>query len=83
MSKWYTNWYMDNIKGPDQIDEKFSSYWGLGPSFSCDIDKECNAPKCNDLNRPDQAQDYENAAMFLASMANFNQVCFLLLPAFS
>lgn len=75
MAEWYSNWRKKNFRDDDHLDERFSSYWGLGPSFSCEIDNMCKVPRCSDLNRPEQAQDYENAAMFLASMANFNNVC--------
>lgn len=78
MAGWYTNWHKNNIKDRDHLDEAFAAYWGMGPSFSCDIDNKCKSPKCSDLNRPDQARDYENAAMFFASMANFNNVRFAL-----
>jgi len=77
VSEWYNDWYKDNIEGDDQIDETFAAYWGLGPSFSCDILNQCEAPQCSALRRPDQAYDYENAAMFLASMSNFNAVCWV------
>ncbi|KAL4919656.1 hypothetical protein BDW62DRAFT_209603 [Aspergillus aurantiobrunneus] len=72
MTEWYNDWYIDNIEGDAQIDETFAGYWGLGPSFSCDIDNECKAPQCSTMKRPGQEQDYEEASMFLASMVNFN-----------
>ncbi|KAL4918262.1 hypothetical protein BDW62DRAFT_66179 [Aspergillus aurantiobrunneus] len=73
MTQWYNDWYQENIKGDDKIDQTFGLYWGLGPSFSCDIDNECAAPQCSALKRPSQSQDYEAATMFLASMSNFNR----------
>ncbi|KAL4917391.1 hypothetical protein BDW62DRAFT_218201 [Aspergillus aurantiobrunneus] len=72
VSEWYNDWYTDNISGDDQIDETFAAYWGLGPSYSCDILNQCDPPQCSALKRPDQAYDYDKAAMFLASMSNFN-----------
>lgn len=78
MTHWWTVWATDN--GPEldpeaaHVDEAFGAYWGLGPSFDCAIDRPCEAPQCSALKREDEASHYEQAAMLLASLANFNAV---------
>ncbi|KAL4912895.1 hypothetical protein BDW62DRAFT_215977 [Aspergillus aurantiobrunneus] len=72
VTEWYNEWAEANLQNGDHVDETFAGYWGLGPGFSCNIDKQCQAPECNRLVRPEESSDYERAAMFLGSMANFN-----------
>lgn len=60
--------------GAKKLDDAFTAYWGLGESVDCSIQNECERPKCSELKRPSQSQDYEQASMVLTSMVNFNKV---------
>lgn len=40
---------------------RLSGYWGLGPSFKCEIGKRRDIPKCSVLEPPDQAYGYIDA----------------------
>lgn len=76
MDQWFADWLDTHRDGDDDPSfyDQFAEYWGLGDSFDCAIDDECNVPQCTQIKRPTQVDEYEQANMYLASMANFNKV---------
>ncbi|PGH02843.1 hypothetical protein AJ80_08793 [Polytolypa hystricis UAMH7299] len=81
VDSWFTVWELkllaQSVAAMDwesvKYDETLAAQYGLGQTFDCTLNNECERPLCNKLigNEP----DLETVSMLLTSMSNFNKYC--------